>query len=137
MPGVRGRPRPPGAVVTGLTAVLGHMFTFWLSFKGGKGVAYDRRRAARDCASRDARRAGRVPGCVLHDAIRLPGLDGGWGGFVATMLIQMSRTGVWDSVLLGFGVLVMLLVILRHKAEHRTHPRGHGAEGGEEEMTAS
>ncbi len=33
-----------------------------------------------------------------------------------TMLIQMSRAGVWDSVLLGFGVLVMLLVIIRHKA---------------------
>ena len=28
-----------GAVVTGLAAVLGHMFTFWLGFKGGKGVA--------------------------------------------------------------------------------------------------
>jgi glycerol-3-phosphate acyltransferase PlsY len=28
-----------GAVLTALAAVLGHMFTFWLGFKGGKGVA--------------------------------------------------------------------------------------------------
>jgi acyl phosphate:glycerol-3-phosphate acyltransferase len=40
-------------------------------------------------------------------------------GVVVTLLVQMSLAGVWDVVLLGFGVLVMLLVILRHRANIR------------------
>ena len=37
-------------------------------------------------------------------------------GVVATMVAQMARSGAWDGVLLTFGLLVMLLVILRHRA---------------------
>lgn len=105
-----------GAVLTGLAAVLGHMFTFWLGFKGGKGVA--------------------TTGGVLLGIAPLAML-GGLGvwllfffafrfvslasimsgvGVVATMLIQMSRTGSWDGVMLGFGLLVMILVIVRHRS---------------------
>ena len=105
-----------GAVLTGLAAVLGHMFTFWLNFKGGKGVA--------------------TTGGVLLGIAPLAML-GGLGvwllffftfrfvslasimsgvGVVATMLIQMSRTGSWDGVMLGFGLLVMILVIVRHRS---------------------
>jgi glycerol-3-phosphate acyltransferase PlsY len=37
-------------------------------------------------------------------------------GVVVAMIIQMSRSGRWDVVMLGFGVLIMLLVIVRHRA---------------------
>ena len=37
-------------------------------------------------------------------------------GVVLAMIIQMSRSGRWDVVMLGFGVLIMLLVIVRHRA---------------------
>lgn len=103
-------------VVTGLSAILGHMFTPWLGFKGGKGVA--------------------TAAGVLLGIAPLPMLVGlaVWFAFffttryvslasmmaglgvAGTMLVQMLRTGAWDGVLLGFGVLLAGLVILRHRA---------------------
>ena len=103
-----------GKVLAGFAAVLGHMFTFWLGFKGGKGIA--------------------TTGGVLA-GISLAGMLGGWVGFLtflfATgyvsagslaaalgvplgMAVQMWREGQWDFVLLGFGLVVMVLAILRH-----------------------
>jgi glycerol-3-phosphate acyltransferase PlsY len=105
-----------GAVVTGLAAVLGHMFTFWLSFKGGKGVA-----------TTGGVLLGIAPIAMLGGLavwllfffttryVSLASMMSGVG-VAATMLIQMSRSGQWDPVMLGFGLLVMLLVIVRHKA---------------------
>jgi glycerol-3-phosphate acyltransferase PlsY len=37
-------------------------------------------------------------------------------GVAGTMAVQMGRSGEWDGVLLGFGVVLALLVILRHRA---------------------
>jgi glycerol-3-phosphate acyltransferase PlsY len=37
-------------------------------------------------------------------------------GVVVTMLVQMGQTGCWDWVMLSFGVLIMILVIVRHRA---------------------
>ncbi len=108
-----------GAVLTALAAVLGHMFTFWLGFKGGKGVA--------------------TTGGVLLGIAPLAML-GGLGvwllvffslryvslasmmagvGVVLSLVISMSRSGDWDWVLLGFGLLVMILVIVRHRSNIR------------------
>jgi len=105
-----------GAVVTGLAAVLGHMFTFWLSFKGGKGVATTG--GVLLGISPIAMLGGLAVFLAVFFTTRFVSLSSMLAGLgvVVTMLIQMSRTGVWDSVLLSFGVLVMLLVILRHKA---------------------
>jgi glycerol-3-phosphate acyltransferase PlsY len=107
------------AVVTGLAAVLGHMFTFWLNYKGGKGVAT-------------------ATGVLLGIApIAMLGGLGVWllfffttryvslasmmagVGVALTMMVQMSRVGSWDWVMLGFGLLIMILVIVRHTANIR------------------
>jgi glycerol-3-phosphate acyltransferase PlsY len=41
-------------------------------------------------------------------------------GVVVSLLISMARSGTWDWVLLGFGLLVMVLVIVRHRSNiHR------------------
>lgn len=105
-----------GAVVTGLAAVLGHMFTFWLGFKGGKGVA-----------TTTGVLLGIAPIAMLGGLavwlaffftmryVSLASIMAGVGVAV-TMLIQMSRSGQWDVVMLGFGLLIMLLVIVRHRA---------------------
>lgn len=108
-----------GKVLTGLAAVLGHMFTFWLGFKGGKGVATT---------------AGVLLG--VHWLAMVGGL-GVWlitffvtrfvslasmlagVGVAGTMWVEMSRSGRKDPVMLGFGILVMVLVIVRHRANIR------------------
>jgi glycerol-3-phosphate acyltransferase PlsY len=103
------------AVITGFAAVLGHMFTFWLSFKGGKGVA-----------TTAGVLLGIAPLAMLGGLVvwlacffttryvSLASMMAGVGVF-GTLLVSMIRTGNWDLVLLGFGLLVMILVIVRHR----------------------
>lgn len=102
-------------VATGLAAILGHMFTPWLGCKGGKGVA-----------TAAGVLAGIAPVPVLGGLalwllfffttryVSLASMMAGVG-VSGTMAAQMAATGRWDPVLLGFGVLLMLLVILRHR----------------------
>jgi glycerol-3-phosphate acyltransferase PlsY len=37
-------------------------------------------------------------------------------GVAVTLIIQMNHIGQWDVVLLGFGLLIMVLVIVQHRA---------------------
>lgn len=116
------------AVVTGLAAVLGHMFTFWLSFKGGKGVA-----TATGVLIGIAPLAmvgGLSVWLLVFFSLRFVSLASMMAavGVVLTMIVQMSRSGIWDWVMLGFGLLIMILVVVRHTANIRrilagTEPR--------------
>lgn len=105
-----------GAVVTGLAAVLGHMFTFWLGFKGGKGVATTT--GVLLGIAPIAMLGGLAVWLVFFFTMRYVSLASMMAGVgvAVTMLIQMSRSGQWDVVMLGFGLLIMLLVIVRHRA---------------------
>jgi glycerol-3-phosphate acyltransferase PlsY len=104
------------AVVCGLAAILGHMFTPWLGFKGGKGVAT-------------------AAGVLLGIApIAMLVALGAWLLFFftsryvslasmaaaiavpVTMAVQMTTAKSWDGVLLGFGILLAILVVVRHRA---------------------
>jgi glycerol-3-phosphate acyltransferase PlsY len=103
-------------VIGGFSAVLGHMYTFWLSFKGGKGIATT---------------AGVLMG------MSLAGFFGGWAAWLvvffaskyvslasiaaalavpSSMAIMMWREGKWDLVMLAFGVVVMVLAIWKHRS---------------------
>lgn len=105
-----------GAVVAGLAAVLGHMFTFWLGFKGGKGVATTA--GVLLGIAPLAMLGGLVVWLLFFWTLRYVSLASMMAGIgvVATMVAVMLRDGRWDFVMLGFGVLIMLLVILRHRA---------------------
>ena len=102
-------------VIGGFAAVLGHMFTFFLSFKGGKGIAT-------------------MSGVLV--GMSLAGFIGGWIAWLvfyfatkyvslaslaaavavpSGMAVQMMREGRWDFVMLGFGLVVMILVFWRHR----------------------
>ena len=104
------------AVASGLAAILGHMFTPWLGFKGGKGVATA---------------AGVLLG--IAPVAMLVALTA-WLVFLfttkyvslasimaalavpATMTVQMMRIHHFDWVLLGFGIVLAVLVVVRHRA---------------------
>ena len=102
--------------MTGLAAVLGHMFTFWLGFKGGKGVATTT--GVLLGIAPIAMLGGLAVWLAFFFTMRYVSLASMMAGVgvAVTMLIQMSRSGQWDMVMLGFGLLIMLLVIVRHRA---------------------
>lgn len=103
------------AVCCAAAAVLGHTFTFWLGFKGGKGVATT---------------AGSLLG--LAPLALVIGLVA-WGitfyssryvalaSIVAAVVLPVSMAalmtvqGTWNYVLLGFGIVMGVLVIVRHR----------------------
>jgi glycerol-3-phosphate acyltransferase PlsY len=105
-----------GAVVTGLAAVLGHMFTFWLGFKGGKGVATTT--GVLLGIAPIAMLGGLVVWLVIFFTTRYVSLASMMAGVgvAVTLIIQMNHIGQWDVVLLGFGLLIMVLVIVQHRA---------------------
>lgn len=105
-----------GAVVAGLAAVLGHMFTFWLGFKGGKGVATTA--GVLLGIAPLAMLGGLVVWLLIFFTTRYVSLASmvAGVGVVATMVAVMANTGRWDWVMLGFGLLIMVLVIVRHRA---------------------
>ncbi len=107
------------AVVTGLAAVLGHMFTFWLGFKGGKGVATTT--GVLLGIAPIAMLGGLVVWLVFFFTTRYVSLASMMAGVgvAVTLLIQMNHAGRWDAVLLGFGLLIMVLVIVQHRANIR------------------
>jgi acyl phosphate:glycerol-3-phosphate acyltransferase len=95
---------------------LGHMFTFWLGFKGGKGVATTG--GALLGIAPLAMVGGVAVWCAFFFTTRYVSLASMLSGVgvVAVLCWQMSRSGSWDWVLLAFGVLVMVLVVVRHRA---------------------
>ena len=105
-----------GTVVAGLSAVLGHMFTFWLNFKGGKGVATTA--GVLLGIAPIAMLGGLAVWLLFFFTTRFVSLASMMAGVgvVATMVAVMIQRGQWDFVMLGFGVLIMVLVIVRHRA---------------------
>jgi glycerol-3-phosphate acyltransferase PlsY len=129
-------------VLTGMCAILGHMFTPWLGFKGGKGVAT----AAGVLLGIEplSMLVGLGVWLVFYFGTRYVSLASMMAGVgvAGTMAVQMGRSGEWDGVLLGFGVALALLVILRHRANigrliAGTEPRSGGKKmkvaGGEDD----
>lgn len=126
-------------VATGLAAILGHMFTPWLGFKGGKGVATAAGVLLGIAPLPMA--VGLGVWLVLFFGTRYVSLASMAAGLgvVAMMAGQMLWTGRWDGVLLGFGVVLAGLVILRHRANigrllAGTEPKA-GQKKGEEAKT--
>ncbi len=104
------------AVFCAAAAVLGHMFTFWLGFKGGKGVATS---------------AGALIGLawqallivfvvwlmayLLTRTVALASISAAIALPIA-MAGVMTIAGRWNYVLLGLGIVMGTLVIVRHRS---------------------
>ncbi len=111
------RPDHLGQIVAGIGCIVGHSFTPWLGFKGGKGVATT---------------AG-VLLTLLHPFVLLSVLTVWLIIFYSTRYVSLASilaavaipVTIWFLVItkdrqawpmLIFGVVVMLLVVLRHQA---------------------
>lgn len=103
-------------VLVGLAAVLGHMFTFWLAFKGGKGIATSA--GVLLGIAPLAMLGGLAAFLLLLFSTRYVSLGSLAAalGVPATMAVQMARAGRWDWVMLGFGVVLMILAFIRHRS---------------------
>ena len=104
------------AIVAGIAAVMGHNFTFWLKGKGGKGIA-----TSTGALLAVAPVAVAVALVVWYTTLKISryvSLASMVAGVAvpATLLVMMARSGSWNGILLGFGVVLAVLAIVRHKA---------------------
>lgn len=103
-------------IATAMAAILGHNYTFWLRFKGGKGIAT-------------------TGGAILPIMpFALIAAVSGWlivlqttkyvsvASIAAALIIPVTVvvrfliTGSWDFVILGLAVFVCVLAIWKHRA---------------------
>lgn len=104
------------AIGAGVAAVMGHNYTFWLKGKGGKGVATS-------CGAL----LGTAPLALAVAALawiitvkltRYVSVASIVAALCvpAAMAVIMARSGQWNAILLGFGLVLCVLAIWRHKA---------------------
>lgn len=104
------------SVFAAAATVLGHNYTFWLGFKGGKGIA-----------TSTGALLGLAPlallivllvWIVVFYSTRYVAL----ASIVAAMVLPiamaglMTWQGIWNHVLLGFGIVMGVLAVVRHRA---------------------
>jgi acyl phosphate:glycerol-3-phosphate acyltransferase len=104
------------SILAGIAAVLGHNFTFWLKGQGGKGIATSA--GALLGTAPIALGVALLVWLVLVKVTRYVSLASMGAGLAVpvTMVVMMARSGLWNGWLLGFGVVLATLAIVRHKA---------------------
>jgi glycerol-3-phosphate acyltransferase PlsY len=104
------------AVFCAAAAVLGHMFTFWLGFKGGKGVATSA--GVLLGLAWPAMVVGLIIWLIVFYSTRYVALAS-IGASIAiplAMAVSMTFQHRWNFVLLGLGLVMGTLVVVRHRS---------------------
>ena len=104
------------AVCCAAASVLGHNFTPWLGFKGGKGVATSA--GALLGLVPWALLAGLVIWGIVFKLTRYVALASIAAGIFIplTMAVMMAWAHRWNGVLLGLGIALCVMLIIRHRA---------------------
>jgi len=106
----------PVHIAAAVAAILGHNYTFWLRFKGGKGIATT---AGAMAPVMPVALAVVVPvWLVLLKTTRYVSVASiGAAIAIPTTLITVSLvTGRWDGYVLAFGCFVCLLAVWKHRS---------------------
>ena len=104
------------AIASGVAAVLGHNYTFWLAGKGGKGIATSC--GALLGTAPLALGVGVLVWIITVKLTRYVSVASIAAAFAipSAMAVIMARSGQWNAILLGFGIALGALAIWRHKA---------------------
>ncbi|MES2709053.1 MAG: glycerol-3-phosphate 1-O-acyltransferase PlsY [Verrucomicrobiota bacterium] len=104
------------SLLAGLGSVMGHNFTFWLNFKGGKGVATSA--GVMLALLPVALLAGLVVWLILFHTTRFVAVAsmGAGAALPLAVLAQRAVTGAPALPLLGFAAIIGGLAIWRHRS---------------------
>lgn len=104
------------SILAGVAAVMGHNFTFWLKGQGGKGIATSS--GALLGTAPAAVGVALLAWLILLKATRYVSVASMGAGVAVpvAMAVMMARSGHWNGLLLGFGIVLAVLAIVRHKA---------------------
>ncbi len=111
-------------IATALAAILGHNYTFWLGFKGGKGIATTAGAilplmpwallAAAAVWTAVLLASRYVSVASIAAAVAVP----------AALVVQGLAAGSWNPAILGFALFVSALAIWKHRANIQRLRRG-------------
>lgn len=104
------------SVLCAAAAVLGHSFTFWLGFKGGKGVATSA--GALLGLAPEALLVALVVWLLVFFTTKYVALASVLSALALplAMAVIMTLRERWNLVLLGLGVVLGVLVVVRHRS---------------------
>jgi glycerol-3-phosphate acyltransferase PlsY len=103
-------------IATAMAAILGHNYTFWLGFKGGKGIATTG--GAILPIMPWALIAAVLGWIIVLKVSRYVSLASIAAALIIplTLVIENLITGTWEWNIFGFGMFVCLLAILKHRS---------------------
>lgn len=103
-------------IATAVAAILGHNYTFWLQFKGGKGIATT---GGAILPIMPFALVAAVSGWLIVFKIwRYVSLASIAAALIipTTIVVRFLVTGTWDFVILGLGLFVCILAIWKHRS---------------------
>lgn len=103
-------------IATAMATILGHNYTFWLQFKGGKGIATTG--GAILPIMPFALIAALTGWFIVVQTTKYVSLASIAAALIIplTIIVRFLITGNWDFVILGLGVFVCVLAIWKHRA---------------------
>ncbi len=112
-------------IFAAIAAIMGHNYTFWLAFRGGKGIATSAGALAPILPI--PLLVGLVVWVVLHQTLRWVSVAsiGAAVALPVTVVVQnLISKAPWDWPVLGFAIFLAVMAVWRHRANIARLSRG-------------